>query len=169
VPRQLAVPEGATGTTPTRVENVGGSFLGAMWRSPAGPIVAVYDARIGTKLVQATFPKDADFATATTVREPGSDRTAVGTALFEPAQRNLSILASSFTPVALTPGHVFAKDVSGAVADLQIKGKDLKAVRFPVTNPTVPIGIASAGSRSLAVVVVPNGATGWLMCALPPD
>jgi outer membrane protein assembly factor BamB len=166
-PQQLAVPQGATGQTPIRVENVGGSFLGAMWAGPDGPIVAVYDARSGSKLVQATFPKDVDFASAPAIREVGSERTAVGTALFEPAQHNLSILASSFTPVALTPGHVFANDVSGSVADLQIKGKDLTAVKFTGRNPTVPVGIAVAGSRSLALVVVPNG-SGWLLAALPP-
>jgi outer membrane protein assembly factor BamB len=167
-PQQLALPQGATGQTPVRVENVGGSFLGAMWAGPDGPIVAVYDAHTGSKLVQATFPKDMDFSTAPTVREIGSERTTVGTALFDPARRNLSILESVFTPIALTPGHVFAGETSGSIADLQITGKAVKAVTFTGRNPTIPAGIVSAGSRSLAIVVVPNG-SGWLLAALPPD
>jgi hypothetical protein len=166
-PQQLAIPEGATGQSPLRVENVGGAFLSAMWASPKGPIVVVYDARRGTKLIQATFPTDVDFTSAATIRETDGERMSIGTALIDPAQRNLSILDSSFTPIALTPGHIYANNSSGTVADLQIKGKDLKPVPFTGHNPTVPVGIVSAGSRSLALVVVPHG-SGWLLCALPP-
>lgn len=165
-PRRLAAPKGATGSSPFRVENVGGGFLGAIWAGSSGPVVAVYDAKNGNKLVEATFPKDVDFAAAPAVREIGSDRTVVGTALFEPSQRNLSILSSSFTPVALAPGHVYANDVSGMVADLQINGKKLDAVRFSARKPTIPVGIVGSGSSRRAVVVVPSG-SGWMMCALP--
>jgi hypothetical protein len=165
-PLQLTVPKGATGPAPIRVENVGGSFLATMWTSPDGPIVAVVDAHSGANVVQTTFPKDVDFTRAPTVREPGSERTAVGSALFEPAQHNLSILASTFTPVALTPGHVFADDASGAVADLRIKGKDLIVVPFKGKNPLVPVGIATSGTTPVAVVAAPYG-DGWLLCGLP--
>jgi hypothetical protein len=163
---QLAIPDKATGTTPIRVENVGGSFLAGMWSGPAGPIAAVYDAHTGALAVQATFPKATDFGHATTLRTPGGDRTAVGTALLEPAEHNLSILAPSFTPVALAPGHVYANDVSGIVADLQIKGSSFKIVLFKGKNPIIPIGITTAGSASRAIVVVPSGSR-WLLCALP--
>jgi hypothetical protein len=163
---QLAIPDKATGTTPIRVENVGGSFLAGMWTGPSGPIAAVYDAHTGALAVQATFPKATDFVHATTLRTPGGERTAVGTALLEPAEHNLSILAPSFTPVALAPGHVYANDVSGVVADLQIKGSSFKIVTFKGKNPLIPVGITTAGSQSRAIVVVPSG-SGWLLCALP--
>jgi hypothetical protein len=166
VPQGFTVPKGATGPAPVRVENVGGSFLATMWTGPEGPIVAVVDAHTGADVVQTTFPKDIDFTRAPTVREPGSERTAVGSALFEPAQHNLSILASTFTPVALTPGHVFADDVSGVVADLQIKGKDLTVVPFKGKNPLVPVGIAATRSTPVAVVAAPYG-DGWVLCGLP--
>jgi outer membrane protein assembly factor BamB len=165
-PQQFAAPDGATATTPVRIDNVGGSFLVTMWEGAQGPVVAVYDAHRGDKVVQSTFPKGVDFSRAPTVREAGSERTTVGSALIEPAQHNLSVLASSFTPVALTPGHVFADGVSGAVADLQISGKDLKVVRFPDRNPTVPVGIVTRDSTSLAIVAAP-ATSGWLLCALP--
>ena len=165
-PQPFTPPEGATGTAPIRVENVGGSFLATMWQGAAGPVVAAVDAHSGAVVVHTVFPKDVDFTRAPTVREVGSERTVVGTALFEPAQANLSILASTFTPVALTPGHVFADDVSGVVADLQINGKQLKVVPFKGKNPIVPVGIV-AGTSPIAVVAAPFG-TGWLLCGLPP-
>jgi hypothetical protein len=165
-PQKLTAPKGATGAAPIRVESVGGSFLATIWDSPDGPIVEVIDAHTGAALVQTTFPKDADFTRAATVREVGSERTAVGSALFEPERHNVSILASTFTPVALTPGHVFADDVGGAVADLQIKGKNLTVVPFRGKNPIVPVGITTRGATSIAVVAAPYG-SGWLLCGLP--
>jgi hypothetical protein len=167
VPKELARPEGATGAAPIRVENVGGEFLGVMWAGSKGPIVAVYDAHEGTKLAQATFPENIDFATAPVVRENGTDRTTVGAALFDPAKRKLNILPSPFTPIALTPGHVYASNASGAMADLRINGTQLDTVPFSGRDPVVPSGAVSAGGRSLSINVVPNG-TGWLLCALPP-
>jgi hypothetical protein len=150
------------------VENIGGSFLAAIWTGSPGPVLAVYDAHTGTKVVQSAFAKDADFLHVPTVREAGSERTALGGAIFEPAQHNLSILADGYTPVALTPGHVFASDGNGLVADLRISGKTVTAVPFTSLNPTVPVGITAVVGRSLALVVVPNG-DGWVMCALPSN
>ena len=165
-PAELPVPDGASGRAPIRIENVGGDFLGAVWASTNAPIVSVHDAHTGKKLAQATLTEKVDLTIAPTVRENGTDRTTVGSILFDPAHRNLSILKSPFTPVLLTPGHVYASDGSGAVADLRITGKELTTERFAGRNPVVPNGVVSAGGRSLAFVVVPNG-TGWLLAALP--
>jgi len=163
---RLTAPPKATGTAPIRVENIGGSFLAGVWTSASGPVVAVYDAHTGAVAVQATFPRASNFLQATTVRQPGGDRTAIGPALLEPAQQNLSILSPDFTPVALAPGHVYADDVNGGVVDLQIKGPSFKIVPFAGKSQTVPIGITTVASQSRAVVVVPVG-SGWLLCALP--
>jgi hypothetical protein len=164
--QRLSIPPKAGGSAPIRVENVGGSFLAGIWTSASGPVVAVYDAHSGAVAVQATFPRAANFAQATTIRQPGGDRTAIGPALLEPAQQNLSILSPDFTPVALAPGHVYANDVNRGVVDLQIKGPSFKIVPFAGKSPTIPIGITTVASQSRAIVVVPAG-SGWLLCALP--
>jgi len=165
-PSAWVPPKGATGAAPLRVENVGGSFFATMWAGPDGPVMGVYDAHGGGIVGQLTFPKEVDFTQAPTVREIGSERTTVGSALLEPARHHLSILPSSFTPVSLTPGHIFVNDASGAVRDLQSKGADFTVVTFSGKNPIVPVGIATTGTTSVAVVVVPSGG-GWLLCGLP--
>jgi hypothetical protein len=90
----------------------------------------------------------------------------VGPALFDPAHRNLSILNSPFTPTVLTSTHIYATNPSGEVADLQVSGKELTTLRISGRHPVIPAGVVPAGGRSVALVVVPNGA-GWLLVALP--
>ena len=167
-PGTFAAPEGGTGTAPIRVENIGGGYFGTAWAGSKGPVVAAYDAHTGRMMVHQQFSKDVDFSRAPAVHEVGSDRTVLGNALFEPAQANLSILPTTFTPVTLTPGHVFVDDVSGVVVDLQLKGKDMKTVPFSGKNPIVPVGITTSGGRAVAVVAVPQG-NGWLLCGLPAE
>jgi hypothetical protein len=165
-PQLLAPPDKVTATAPTKVENIGGSDLAAVWDGPNGPVVAVYDAHTGGKVVESSFGTGTDFSQAATVREPGSERTALGRALFEPSRHSLGVLTPPYTPVALTPGHVFADDAGGGVVDLQISDGKVTVVRFTGQNPTVPVGILGTGSTSLAVVAAPYR-SGWLLCALP--
>jgi hypothetical protein len=168
-PHPLPTPRGASGS-PLRVEAVGTQLLLTAWAasSPgAGQLVALFDTRTSSYVIQGTLLPTVDMRHVAVIRESGGTQVAVGPVVVDTYAAKLDLLDPRYTVKALTRGHAWTT-LSGHAVDLRLTSTgQFPTVPFDAGEPALPVGISRLGTSGAyrAVIVAPAG-NGWRLFGL---
>lgn len=149
-PLAMDPPPGAAGA-PLRTLAVGSAHLAAVWATPGGQTVVLYDAATGRTLASAVVG-DVDLTRAAVVKQTEGPRLTVGPVLIDPTTPAVVPLGQAVAPSAVTQGHVYARSARQWL-DLTTTVSSATALEIVTDDPpALPRGIVT-GPPGVAIVI----------------
>ena len=169
----IPAPAAVTGP-PSRVVDIAGRYLLVAWPKVANQTQAITfidtNSPADQALLHTRLAAGVDITRAPVLRQNAGSVTAVGPVVVDTANQRINTLLPTYTPRALTSGHVYATTAAGSPTTSNVVDILLSAAAdFTV----VPVGAqaplpfaATQGPNPVALVTVPTD-DGWLIAGLP--
>jgi hypothetical protein len=147
-----------------RAVDVDGRYLLFAWPAfAAGQTIALLDTRTGQVVLSSQLPAGIDITQAPILRQMSGPITSIGPVVVDTTARRVSAIQAQYTPVTITPGHVYASTSGGSRVDIRLTTGGFTVVPLA---PHAPIPVTTLPGSRLALAVLQVQNRSWLV-ALP--